>query len=196
MSAIIQRVTRDHVCRLIEDGLTQSEVARALGIAKSTVSYHARRLGLPLEERCAARYDWDAVTRFYEAGNSLSECQQRFGFTGSVWYDAIARGRVEPRSATEELELMLNRRGRMDRGSIKRRLISLGLKSGSCERCGIHSWRDRPLTIALHHVNGDGEDHRLKNLQLLCPNCHSQTDSYGGRNGGGSGSLPDLEVAM
>jgi 5-methylcytosine-specific restriction endonuclease McrA len=32
--------------------------------------------------------------------------------------------------------------------------------------------------LQLHHVNGDGTDDRIDNLQLLCPNCHSQTDSY------------------
>jgi 5-methylcytosine-specific restriction endonuclease McrA len=36
--------------------------------------------------------------------------------------------------------------------------------------------------MALHHVNGDNTDNRLENLQLLCPNCHSQTESFSGRN--------------
>jgi hypothetical protein len=38
------------------------------------------------------------------------------------------------------------------------------------------------LSLALHHRNGDGEDNRLENLELLCPNCHSQTDTFAGRN--------------
>jgi 5-methylcytosine-specific restriction endonuclease McrA len=37
--------------------------------------------------------------------------------------------------------------------------------------------------MALHHINGDRLDNRLENLELLCPNCHSQTDTYSGRNG-------------
>jgi predicted HNH restriction endonuclease len=37
--------------------------------------------------------------------------------------------------------------------------------------------------MALHHVNGQGNDNRLVNLRFLCPNCHSQTPNYGGRNG-------------
>ena len=44
-------------------------------------------------------------------------------------------------------------------------------------------WRGKPLNAQLHHKNGDGADNRLENVAFLCPNCHSQTDTYGGRNG-------------
>jgi RNA polymerase subunit RPABC4/transcription elongation factor Spt4 len=43
-----------------------------------------------------------------------------------------------------------------------------------------HSMREC-LALELHHVNGDGRDNRIENLMLLCPNCHSQTDNWGGR---------------
>jgi 5-methylcytosine-specific restriction endonuclease McrA len=59
-----------------------------------------------------------------------------------------------------------------------------GIEDGKCERCGISTWRGAPLTTALHHINGDRYDNRIENLELLCPNCHSQTDTFGGRNGG------------
>ena len=68
------------------------------------------------------------------------------------------------------------------RGHVKQRLIKLGLKQPWCELCGISEWRGAPLSLALHHVNGDGNDNHLENLQLLCPNCHSQTDTFAGRN--------------
>jgi hypothetical protein len=72
---------------------------------------------------------------------------------------------------------------RAGRDHLKARLIKAGLKENRCEQCGISSWRGKPLSVQLHHKNGDGTDNRIENLEFLCPNCHSQTDTYGGRNG-------------
>ncbi|MGM9530406.1 HNH endonuclease [Intestinibacter sp.] len=52
-------------------------------------------------------------------------------------------------------------------------MINLGLKENKCEECGITEWRGKPITIQLHHINGDRSDNRVENLRMLCPNCHS-----------------------
>ncbi|MEU7614537.1 hypothetical protein AB0M91_05035 [Micromonospora rifamycinica] len=52
-----------------------------------------------------------------------------------------------------------------------------------CEGCGTGpTWRGGPLTLHVDHLNGDFLDNRPPNLRLLCPNCHSQTSTYAGRN--------------
>jgi 5-methylcytosine-specific restriction endonuclease McrA len=162
--------------------MTVSEIAKTLALAKSTVAYHARRLGYAPDSRFARRYDWDAVRAFYEEGHSPAECRQRFGFAKDAWYQAIERGHLVPRTRASEVERYLRPGSTVTRGQVKRGLLSAGLKASRCERCGISRWRGRDLVITLHHVNGDGSDNRLENLRMLCPNCHSQTDTYGGRN--------------
>jgi hypothetical protein len=159
-----------------------TEIAKRLAVSKSTVSYHARRLGLPADQRYGRRYDWATIRRAYERGLTVGECMERFGFDRSVWHDAVGRGDITLRSERDELELRLRRDCTVSRGFLKRGLQRTGLKPARCERCGIHEWRGRPLCLALHHVNGEGSDNRLENLQLLCPNCHSQTPNFSGRN--------------
>lgn len=65
---------------------------------------------------------------------------------------------------------------------LKNRLIEAGLKANKCEECGIHEWNNKPIMIELDHVNGDSRDHRLENLKMLCPNCHSQTEIFRAKN--------------
>ena len=69
------------------------------------------------------------------------------------------------------------------RDHLKGRLFAASLKEKRCERCGLTEWRGKPVGLQLHHKNGDGTDNRLPNLEILCPNCHAQTDNWGGRNG-------------
>jgi hypothetical protein len=172
--------SRDKVAMLRHYGFSQAEIAFGTGLAKSTVAYHLRNLGQPADERFNRRYDWVEVQAFYDAGNSISKCMERFGFSRKTFNDARLRGAVRTRPQAMPVELLLA--GRRNRGHLKRRLIRLGLKDGRCEICGISEWLGAPLSLALHHVNGDGHDNRLENLQLLCPNCHSQTDTFAGRN--------------
>lgn len=65
---------------------------------------------------------------------------------------------------------------------LKKRLIEEGIKTYQCEKCGINNWRGKKLALELHHVDGNRTNHHLKNLQLLCPNCHSQTGTFRARN--------------
>ena len=61
---------------------------------------------------------------------------------------------------------------------LRNRLIQHGLKEAKCEKCGLTEWLDEAIPLELHHANGVNNDHRLTNLQLLCPNCHALTDNY------------------
>jgi DNA-binding CsgD family transcriptional regulator/5-methylcytosine-specific restriction endonuclease McrA len=181
--AVTRSTTRAEVARMLALGMQRADIARRLGVSKATVSYHAARLGQSVDERCARRYDWRAVQEYYDAGHSVRSCIQTFGFSAASWSDAVRRGAVVARpNATPIAELLVadTYRGRYN---LKLRLLREGLKEDRCERCGVTDWCEEPLTLALHHVNGKRNDNRLENLQLLCPNCHSQTRNYAGRNG-------------
>jgi hypothetical protein len=162
--------------------MTVSRIAAELSISPATVCYHARRLGYPAKPR--TRYDWAAVQAYYDAGHTYREAKAKFGFSSGAWGKAVEAGKIVSRRNVTSLESWLVARSSVNRQHLKRRLLAAGLKVDACEECGISEWRGRPLTLALHHRNGDGRDNRLENLALLCPNCHSQTENFAGRNAG------------
>lgn len=88
-----------------------------------------------------------------------------------------ARGRT---TDTSNLFVKSNKR---KNGTVRKALIREKLILYKCSECGLeNSWNDKELTLQLDHINGDGGDNRLNNLRFLCPNCHSQTDTFTGRN--------------
>ena len=66
---------------------------------------------------------------------------------------------------------------------LKTRLINEGRIEYKCACCGNEGiWLGKELSLQLDHINGKNNDHRLENLRFLCPNCHSITPTYAGKN--------------
>ncbi len=107
-------------------------------------------------------------------------CVATFGFNANSWHKAVVRGEIRTRPLGMPIEALLQ--GPRNRQHVKGRLIRAGLLSNKCSSCGLTDWRGLPLTMHLDHINGVRDDHRLENLRMLCPNYHSQTETYGGRN--------------
>jgi hypothetical protein len=82
-----------------------------------------------------------------------------------------------------ENKLVIN--SRVKPHSLRSLLFRHGLVKNKCSECGIEEWQDKPITIEVDHINGDPTDNRLENLRMLCPNCHSQTETHRGKQRNG-----------
>jgi hypothetical protein len=95
-----------------------------------------------------------------------------------------------PKSKRDENIFVVNGKS-SDARQIKKRLVRDHNRPYECSKCknenftmcdGVLMWKDQEIVLQLEHKNGINSDNRLDNLTFLCPNCHSQTSTYGGRN--------------
>lgn len=70
------------------------------------------------------------------------------------------------------------------------------LRGNKCEECGIEKWNDKEISMHVDHIDGDRSNNTFDNLKLLCPNCHSQTPTFGTKNVSENGKKKMVESAL
>ena len=108
-------------------------------------------------------------------------------------YSHIPEGRGSnknrPKGARTPIDLkkvLIENSSYSNRRVLKKRLVKEKLLDYKCNECGLKNiWNQKSITLQLDHKNGIHNDNRIDNLRFLCPNCHSQTDTFAGRNSGG-----------
>lgn len=80
-------------------------------------------------------------------------------------------------------EILIENSTYTNRTRLKIRLVNEGILKYKCVECENEGeWMDKPISLQLDHKNGVNNDNRLENLRFMCPNCHSQTDTFSGKN--------------
>lgn len=169
------------VVDMLKAGYLYKDISSNLNIAKSTISYYAKKNGLLRQKDAGKRYDWYEIQAFYDKGNSIRSVNAEFGTNNQAISQAKSNGKFVTRPKHFDIFDYLHEGSKASRSFIKARLIASGLLIEECNVCHITEWLGTPLSLHLHHINGVNNDNRLENLELLCPNCHSLTDNYGGK---------------
>lgn len=101
-------------------------------------------------------------------------------FTGQRWNKGLT-SEIHPSIKKKNISEILVENSGWTSHNLKLRLLKEGIKRYKCECCSNTEWMGKPIPLELHHLNGVHNDNRLENLQILCPNCHAQTDNYSGK---------------
>ena len=98
-------------------------------------------------------------------------------FTGQGWNKEL---KFKPKTA-KKLEDIMTKDSSYQSYKLLHRLVSEGVKEWKCECCGLTEWNGQPIPLELHHIDGDRSNNTKENLQILCANCHSQTENFRGK---------------
>lgn len=96
--------------------------------------------------------------------------------------DHFNREKAEANIKYDLKDILIKDSSYLNIARLKKRLISQGILEYKCAICGLKEWQNKPISLQLDHINGNNNDHRIENLRLLCPNCHSQTITFAGKN--------------
>jgi len=113
-------------------------------------------------------------------GNNIETIKSRIEKYNLDCSHFTGRARVYRNPKPIDINKQLSNGSYLKSSKLKEILFQHGLKENKCEVCGISEWMGKELRCQIHHINGVNNDNRLENLQILCPNCHSQTDTYCG----------------
>lgn len=123
----------------------------------------------------AAGSNYDTVKRkIMELGLDTSH------MTGKGWNTGARYTPIREKRPLSEI--LIEHSTFVNANHLRERLLGEGIKEHRCEKCGNTQWLGKPIPLELHHINAIRDDQRLSNIQLLCPNCHAQTDNYRGKN--------------
>jgi 5-methylcytosine-specific restriction endonuclease McrA len=115
-----------------------------------------------------------------ELGMTIVSLWRRAKKIGLAWKDKKYRSVTTKKLPTNEI--LEGNHPYYQTLKLKKRLVKEGIKENRCEICDITEWNNKPISMQLDHIDGNSHNHKLENLRMTCPNCHSQTDTYCGKN--------------
>lgn len=158
-------------------------------------------------------YSDEEFKNIVDLSDSFSDIKKRLGYkTTSGGVSSLIKKRVEKlnldlskftrnkdkrilnlkRATFDITEILIENSNYTNRDRLKIRLVSEKILKYECEICKNNgTWNNERLSLQLDHKNGISNDNRINNIRFLCPNCHSQTINFSGKNKGSTVKMVD-----
>lgn len=174
-------------------------LSKLLNRKKIGIINKASQLGIKFK-KIKVRYHEEKLRPIIEGSKNLKECLEKMNIRAAGGnysilnkyiklynisiehfdYSDKTKNAIEKRKILIDDILVIN--STYNRTNLKRRIIKNNLIEYKCKCGNKGEWDNKKLVLQLDHINGIYNDNRLENLRFLCPNCHSQTPTFTGKN--------------
>lgn len=137
------------------------------------------------------KFSKEEIEQIFKESNNWATVAEKLGYSkfGGSSRDVIQTYADENNIDTSHFTGQGQNKGNIDLTRFKQGVPFKGLRESlllirehKCECCGNKEQMGKEISLEVHHIDGDRLNNELSNLKLLCPNCHSQTENYCGRN--------------
>lgn len=163
--------TKEKVIELRKQGKLTSEICEILKISKGTVGFHLKDFKIDVK-----------IVRTKEWNDKIGDALRGKTKPWNKRSETIRSNRFDYTDVLNGIVLLDNKYNNSHTMRIKKWLLDLKIKEYICEICGISEYNNKQISLELDHIDGNMNNNKLENLRILCPNCHSQTDTYKGKN--------------
>jgi hypothetical protein len=185
---------KQQIIQLRDKGYSIPEICELLGVKKGTVGYHLKNYeGISKGKRIIqdSKYNHikkefgDEICKSYPS-NSIAFISKKYNVSQFFIKNFLMeKGIYKKKNRKLDIGSLLcgdvtyeNPYYSSINGNIKKYLLDNNLVEYKCNICSLNKWNEKHLTLDLDHIDGNRNNNILSNLRLVCPNCHSQTDTY------------------
>ena len=91
-------------------------------------------------------------------------------------------GKKRAKQLSKDMKLKSKAKSWDELGKDGKRTRVIDEQKSRCNHCGLSHWRNEPLVLEIEHKDGNHMNDNRDNLEALCPNCHSLTHTWRGKN--------------
>ena len=194
---------------MVDNNLSQRKIAEKLNVSQSTIRYWLKRFKLETNlsegKRIKNKFNWSNnlfIDNIIKESLTKSEVMSKLGLciSGSNYRNLNKyisennsdishfstnkkRSKSSPVFKKKNIYEYLKGKYKVNGQTVKKKMIEQGICEDVCSMCNQGNvWNNNPLTLQLDHIDGDRNNNIIENFRILCPNCHTQTETYSGKN--------------
>lgn len=186
------------IWKLRDEGKSIPEICNIIKVSKGTIGYYLKEyegknkkvwIKSDFDFQQLKQQEGDNIINLYIEGKTLKSISKKYQVS-SFFIVRFLKEKEIYKEKNRKLDINKLIKGEIQYNNpyyatinknIKEYLLKNNIFEYKCNICNLTQWNNKYISLDLDHIDGNRNNNLLNNLRLLCPNCHSQTETYKGK---------------